>query len=67
MKAYVNVGVLPETREKLRLLARKTNAKKSQIIDDALTEYSEKILFQSTIPDRQIVKKNKIASNEKGA
>ena len=48
MKTYVNVAVSPKTREKLSELAQKTNAKKAQIVDDALTEYGKKILCQTT-------------------
>ncbi len=57
MSNYVNVGCTPETREKLRLIAEKTNAKKAQILDDALTCYWEKILLQSTKRNRGIVRK----------
>jgi len=57
MSNYVNVGCTPETREKLRLIAEKTNAKKAQILDDALTFYWEKILLQTTKRNRGIVRK----------
>ena len=57
MKTYVNIGIFPETREKLRLLASCTNAKKAQIVDDALTEYSKKIFSQATKDGRKPVEK----------
>ena len=57
MRQYVNVGVYPETREKLRVIAGKTNAKKAQIVADAINDYCEKILLASTNADGKRIKK----------
>lgn len=55
MNKYVNIGILPATREKLREIARRTNIKKHQIVADAISDYEKKILPQSTKANRKIV------------
>ena len=53
MKKFINVAVFPETREKIRVIAKKTNAKKAQIIDDAISASLQKILSKSINVDNQ--------------
>lgn len=55
MKKYVNIGILPATREKLREIAKKTNGKKHQIVADAINDYEKKILHPPTKADGRIV------------
>ena len=57
MRQYVNVGVYHETREKLRVIAGKTNCKKAQIVADAINDYCEKILLGATKPDGKKIRK----------
>lgn len=52
MTNFINIAVFPETREKIRLIARHTNAKKAQIIDDAVSAYLKKILSRPTKENR---------------
>lgn len=57
MPNYVNIGVAPKTRAKLRLIAQKTNLKMSQIVDDALKEYAKIFLPNATKDDRLTIER----------
>ena len=59
MNKYVNIGVLPETRENLRLIARQTNTKKHQIVAEAIADYARKILLHTTKANSRIVRGQK--------
>jgi predicted transcriptional regulator len=55
MGKYINIAVEPKTRAKIRLIAEKTNGKKSQIVDLAITEYAQKILKRVSAVDKKVI------------
>ena len=52
---YVNIAIEPKTREKIRLIAAKTNAKISQLVDSAITEYAKKNLTKVSTLDKKVL------------
>ena len=52
---YINIAVMSKTREKVRVIARITNDKMAQVIDDAVTEYGKKFFDVATKGDRKII------------
>lgn len=52
---YINIAVMSKTREKVRVIARITNDKMAQVIDDAVTEYGKKFFDVATKSDRKTI------------
>lgn len=52
---YVNIAIEPKTREKIRLIAAKNNAKISQLVDAAVMDYAKKNLTKISALDRKVL------------